>query len=249
MRPICFFDLETTGVDTKTDRIVEICIIKVLETGDRISKTRRINPGIPIPKEASEIHGIYDKDVKDEPLFEKVGKSLLEFITGCDMAGYNSNRFDVPLLHNEFQRSGLYWDLADVCLLDMNNIYKINETRHLTDAMKFYCNRDHNDAHAAEADVIATIDVFEGQKEMYDLPEDRKELETYCNYGRERVGISGHFAKDEEGNLIINFGKYKGDKATDHLDYISWMLSKDFPTDTVAICEDIMENNNDPLHF
>ncbi len=156
-RPLAFFDLETTGTMVATDRIVEISIVKLMPDGKREVKTRRLNPEMPIPLEASLIHGIYDDDVKDEPTFKQVGKSLAQFLTNCDLAGYNSNRFDVPLLMEEFLRADIPFDLENRQLVDVQNIFHKMEQRTLVAAYKFYCQKDLTQAHSAQADTEATL--------------------------------------------------------------------------------------------
>ncbi len=167
-RPIVFFDLETTGVDASKDRIVEISMIKVMPDGTEDTRTRRINPGMPIPAEATAVHGITDADVADEPKFAQVAKSLEEFIRGCDFGGFNSNRFDLPLLVEEFMRAGLSVDLKRRKFIDVQNIFHKKEQRTLVAAYKFYCDKELEDAHSAEADTRATYEVLKAQLDRYD---------------------------------------------------------------------------------
>ena len=155
-RPIIFFDLETTGVDTSKDRIVEISMIKIMPDGEEIVKTRRINPGMPIPPEATAIHGISDADVADQPLFAQVAKSLEQFVRGCDFGGFNSNRFDLPMLVEEFMRAGIDVDFKRRKFIDVQNIFHKKEQRTLVAAYKFYCDKELEGAHSAEADTRAT---------------------------------------------------------------------------------------------
>lgn len=240
IKPICFFDLETTGTDTANDRIVEVCIVKTFPylpygSQDEI-KTRRINPGVPIPKQASDVHGITDEAVKDCPAFAQVAKGILEFIQGCDIAGYNSNMFDVPMLYNEFTRAGLIWDYTGINFIDVANIFKRKEERTLTRAYQFFCGKELNNAHSAEADVLATKEVFFAQIEKYqDLPKSIKEISIYSNYDREIVDITGRFVKDSEGDYVFNFGKNKGKKAKNDLEYCQWILGAGFPHDATEI--------------
>ena len=181
-KPIVFFDLEATGINVMRDRIVEICVIKI-EPGDkRTVKTRLINPGIPIPAEATAIHGISNEDIKNEPSFKQVSKSFFEFLEGCDLSGYNLLRFDIPMLTEEFKRCGLTFSTKDCKVIDVQRIFHKREPRDLSAAVKFYCNRNHEDAHGSEPDAQATIDVLEGQLEKYtDLPRTVDELDEYCN--------------------------------------------------------------------
>lgn len=241
-RPLCFIDLEATGLDRENDRIVEIAVCKVHPDGTREVKTRRINPGIPIPAQASEVHGITDVDVENEPTFEKLAPGLIKFIENCDFAGYNSNAYDFPMLYNHFMRSGIHWDYTKFRMIDVGNIFKRKEERTLTAAYKFFCEKELEDAHSAEADILATVDVFEAQLERYeDLPADLEELQLYCNYDKPILDISGKFTTDADGDIVFNFGAKRGTKAKDDLSYVSWMLSKDFAPDTLKICSDLID--------
>jgi len=243
-KPIVFFDLETTGVDVENDRIVEIAILKVFPDGSKENKTKLINPTIPIPAGASEVHGITDEEVKDKSTFKQVAKSIFEYIEGCDLCGFNSNKFDVPLLFNEFVRAGIYLDYSSINLIDVGNIFKINEQRTLSAGYKFYCGKDLDDAHSAEVDINATYEIFVAQLEKYsELPQNLKDLAIYSNYGNEILDLSGKFTKDDEGNIILTFGKHRGKKASDHLDFLQWMLKASFPPDTCKICNQILTNN------
>lgn len=240
-RPLCFFDLETTGTDVSHDRIVEIAVVKVDIDGTETEKVARLNPGIPIPKEASDVHGITDDMVKDCPSFVSISKSLLALIDGCDIAGYNSNRFDVPILANSFQRAGLRWKWNEVHLIDVCNIYKIREERTLSAAMKFYCGVDHDEAHGALPDAKATKDIFAQQLKKYpDLPKNLSELALYSNYGKEIVDLDGKFSKDKDGDIIFNFGQHKGKKAKTEKGFLMWMVNKaDFSPDTKRVANEL----------
>lgn len=245
-RPIVFVDLETTGTNTSTDRIVEISICKLHPNEDREIKTRRVNPDYPIPVSASEVHGIKYEDVKDEPVFKLLAKGIYEFISGCDFAGFNSNRFDVPLLFAEFERSGIVWDYSDVNFIDVGTIFVRCEPRTLSAAAKFYLGRDIENAHSAEADITATVDVFFAQIEKYpDLPKTVTEMATYSNYDKPILDLSGWFAHDESGAIIFAKGKNKGLRAIDNRDYVDWMRYKcvnpPMPTDVKNICDKILK--------
>lgn len=243
-RPIAFIDIEATGISRESDRIVEISICKLHPNGTREVKTRRINPEIPIPAGATEIHGISDDDVANESTFKDVSKSLLAFIAGCDLGGYNSNSFDFPMLFNEFLRAGIYWNYKVHRFIDAGNIFKIQEQRTLTAAYKFYCGKDLEGAHGAEADINATVDVFLAQLERYeDVPGDIEQLHLFCNYGKPILDLSGKFTYDESNNIIFNFGPKKGLKAEDHLDFVEWMVSRDFPQDTMQVCYQLLNYN------
>ena len=205
-----FFDLETTGTDTSRDRIVEISMVKVSPSGDKEIKTRRINPEMPIPAEASAVHHITDEDVKDCPTFKQIAKSLKAFMEGCDFGGFNSNRFDLPLLVEEFLRAGVDVDFRNRRYIDVQNIFHKKEERTLVAAYRFYCDKDLTAAHSAEADTLATYEVLLGQLERYDdLENDVDFLATYSSRG-ETADFAGRIAYNEEGKEIFTFGKYKG---------------------------------------
>ncbi len=240
-RPIAFFDLEATGLDKEKDRIVEIGICKLFPDGSRESKTKRINPGIPIPKQSSDIHGITDDMVKDCPTFSQLAKGLLEYLEGCDIGGYNSNSYDLPMLYNHFLREGINWDYHSFFKIDAGNIFKIKEARTLSAAVKFYCNRDMENAHNAGADIDETVNVFLAQLERYDdLPDTLEELELFCNYDKKFLDLSGKFTFDDDGDVVFNFGPERGKKAVENLSLVNWILGKDFSTDTKNICRDIL---------
>lgn len=242
VRPVCFFDLETTGVDVEKDFIVEISVLKILVDGTEDTRTMLINPGVPIPAEATAIHGITDDMVKDKPTFVAISKSLLQHIKDCDIVGFNSNRFDVPMLYFMFDRVGLVWDWKAVNLIDVRNIFIQKEERTLTAGVKFYLGRDHSAAHSAEADVVATKEILIHQLFWYeDLPKDFKELALYSNYGKEIIDMAGKFLKNEAGEIVFNFGAHKGKVATTEKQYLQWMLNKgDFNKDTKAVVSKLL---------
>lgn len=238
-RPIIFLDLETTGVDTAKDRIVEISMIKVFPDGTEDVKTRRINPEMPIPAESSKIHQIYDEDVKDCPTFKAISKSLQTFIEGCDFAGYNSNKFDIPVLVEEFLRSGIDIDIKKRKFIDVQNIFHRMEQRTLVAAYKFYCDKDLTDAHSAEADTKATYEVLKAQIERYEeLENDVEALAEFSARGQ-NVDFAGRIVYDEAGEEVFNFGKHKGRKVADVFrdepSYYSWMMNGEFPLYTKRI--------------
>ncbi len=235
-KPIIFFDLETTGINLMSDRIVEISLIKVMPNGEEIEKTRRINPGIPIPEEASKVHGIYDEDVASCPSFKQIAKDLANIFTGCDIAGFNSNRFDVPMLDQELRRAGIKFDFSKARFIDVQTIFHKREPRNLIAAYKFYCGKDLTDAHSANADTRATYEVLMAQYDRYgDLPTDMAELSEYSGF-HHCVDLMGRLIYDEQGREVINFGKYKGCVAADVLrkdpGYYSWILQGDFSENT-----------------
>jgi DNA polymerase-3 subunit epsilon len=235
-RPIAFFDLETTGVNLSTDRIIEVAIIKILPDGTRQVKRKLLNPGIPIPPETTAIHGITDEMVKDAPSFKQCGNELKQFIENCDMGGYNSNRFDIPILMEEFLRAGMEVDLSACRMVDVQHIFYKMEPRTLTAAYKYYCDKELIDAHSAEADVNATIDVFMSQIERY--PQMGNSLDSILAViGEDKVvDYARRFIFDEKGVEVFNFGKHKGRPVVDVLkaepQYYDWMIRGDFPLHT-----------------
>lgn len=241
-RPIVFLDIEATGLSTETDRIVELAMCKIMPDNTRITKCYRYNPGMPIPPATTEIHGISDEDVKDKPFFHQHAKGISEFIAGCDLAGFNSNRFDVPMLYTELARAQIFLDYQSINLLDVGNIFKIKEPRTLEAAVKFYCDKELENAHSAEADILGTVEVFLGQLEKYqDLPQNMAELALFSNYGSPILDLQGKFTRNPEGVILLNFGKYKGEPAADHPDFLDWMVNKaTFPRDTVEVAMGIL---------
>jgi DNA polymerase-3 subunit epsilon len=197
---------------------------------------RKINPEMPIPANAAAIHGITDEMVKDCPTFKQVARGILDFISGCDIGGYNSNYYDVPLLYMEFFRAGLTWDYAGIRFVDAAVIFKRKEERTLTKAYQVFCGKQLENAHSAEADVMATMEVFFAQLEKYtDLPESLDEIDRYCNYDMARVDLTGRFTIDADGDFVFNFGKNKGFKARNDLQYCQWILGAGFPPDATEI--------------
>lgn len=237
--PLVFFDLETTGTNINTDRIVEICYLKVYPNGNEESKTLRINPGMPIPESASAVHGIYDKDVADCPTFKEVATNIARDLEGCDLAGFNSNRFDVPLLAEEFIRAGVDIDLNRHKLIDVQVIYHKMEQRTLSAAYKFYCGKNLEDAHSAAADTHATYEVLKSQLDFYpELQNDVQYLSDFSNFSR-NVDFAGRMIYDDNGVEIFNFGKYKGMSVVEVLkrdpSYYSWIQNNDFALNTKAM--------------
>ncbi|MCH5334657.1 MAG: 3'-5' exonuclease [Alistipes sp.] len=242
-RPIVFFDLETTGVDTSKDRVVEISMVKVMPDGEEIVRTRKINPGMHIPEEATAIHGITDDDVKDCPSFAQIAKSLSQFIEGCDFGGFNSNRFDLPMLVEEFMRAGIEVNFKRRKFIDVQNIFHKKEQRTLTAAYKFYCGKDLADAHSAEADTLATYEVLKAQLDRYpDLDNDVDSLAEYSARG-ETVDYAGRIVYDDKGVEVFAFGKYKGRSVTEIFSlepsYYDWMMKGDFPLYTKKVITEL----------
>lgn len=243
-RPIIFFDLETTGVDTSRDRIVEISLAKIMPDGEEIVRTRRINPTIPIPAEASAIHHITDEDVKDCPTFRQIAKSLKSFMEGCDFGGFNSNRFDLPLLVEEFMRAGVDINFRNRKYIDVQNIFHKKEERTLVAAYRFYCNKELGDAaHGAEADTMATYEVLKAQLDRYpDLENDVEFLSKYSTRN-ETADFAGRIIFNDKGEEVFSFGKYKGQSvekifASDP-SYYDWMMNGDFPQYTKKVITEI----------
>lgn len=235
--PLVFFDLETTGTNINTDRIVEICYLKIYPNGNEESKTLRINPDMHIPQEASAIHGIYDEDVKDCPTFKDVAKKIAADIEGCDLAGFNSNRFDIPVLAEEFLRAEVDIDLMKRKFVDVQVIYHKLEQRTLSAAYKFYCDKSLEDAHTAEADTRATYEVLKAQLDRYPevLENDVTFLSNYSCYTK-NVDFAGRIVYNDQGVEVFNFGKYKGISVKEILQkdpgYYSWILQGDFTLNT-----------------
>ncbi len=238
-KPLCTFDLETTGTNISKDRIVEICILKVNPDASRETKTWIVNPEMLIPKESSAIHGITDEKVKDAPTFREIAPKIQEMISGCDLAGFNSNRFDVPLLAEEFLRVGLDFDLSKIKLVDAQTIFHKMEQRNLTAAYKFYCKKDLENAHSAEADVLATFEVLDAQVAHYeDLPNDIAGLSEF-SFHNKFADLAGMIHFDENNQEIFGFGKYKGQNVKEvfqkDLGYYAWIQNADFPLYTKKI--------------
>lgn len=239
-KPLVFFDLETTGTNIAHDRIVEISLLKIYPDGTEEVKTRRINPQMPIPAEATAIHHITDEDVKDCPSFKQVAKSLATLIEGCDLAGFNSSRFDIPMLAEEFLRSGVEIDFSKRTLVDVQIIFHRKEERTLKAAYKFYCDKNLEDAHSAEADTRATYEVLKAQIERYpDLQNDIESLSKEYSSYQNNVDLAGRIVRDDKGEEVFNFGKHKGKPVREVLrnepSFYSWMMEADFPLNTKQV--------------
>lgn len=237
--PIIFFDLETTGVDIMSDRIVELSLIKVYPNGTEEVKSRRLNPERPIPAEATKVHGITDDDVKDAPTFKQVAKDLARIFEGCDVAGFNSNRFDIPLLEEEFLRAGVDFDFSKRRFIDVQTIFHKMEQRTLIAAYKFYCGKDLTDAHSAEADTRATYEVLKAQLDRYpDLKNDVAFLSEFSSHNK-NVDLAGRIIYNDDKVEIFNFGKHKGKPVEEVLkkepSYYGWMMQGDFPLNTKKV--------------
>lgn len=238
-KPLCIFDLETTGTNIGKDRIVEICILKVNPDTSRESKTWLINPEMPIPVEASAVHGIYDKDVENAPTFKEAAPKIMEMLSGADLGGFNSNRFDVPLLAEELLRAGMDFDLSKFKLIDAQVIFHKMEPRNLTAAYKFYCGKDLEGAHSAEADTLATFEVIDAQVGKYEeLPKDINGLSEF-SFHNKFADLAGFIAFNENKEEIFTFGKYKGQSVKEvfqkDIGYFGWIQNADFPLYTKKI--------------
>ncbi len=238
-KPLIFFDLETTGLDITKDRIVQIAILKVFPDGKEISQSWIVNPSVPIPVNASKIHGIYDKDVQGKPLFQEIAKELAAIFHGADIAGYNSNKFDIPLLAEEFIRAETDIDLKKNRFVDVQVIFFKMEQRTLRAAYQFYCERDLVNAHSADADTKATYEILQAQLERYNnLTNDIGKLSDFTTQGKS-ADFAGRIVYNEAGVEIFNFGKHKGKPVVDILKeepgYYSWMMNGDFPLYTKKV--------------
>ncbi len=238
-KPLCIFDLETTGTNVGKDRIVEICILKINPDASRESKTWLVNPEMPIPAESSAIHGISDEDVTGAPIFKEIAPKIVEMIAGADLGGFNSNRFDVPLLAEELLRAGFDFDLSKIRLVDAQTIYHKKEPRNLSAAYRFYCGKDLENAHSAEADVLATFEVLDAQVAHYeDIPNEITGL-SEISYHNKFADLAGFIGYDAEGDETFHFGKYKGKKVTEVFrkdpGYYGWIQNADFPLYTKKI--------------
>lgn len=234
-KPLAFIDLETTGVNLGTDRVVEIAIVKILTDNSQTVKRKLINPGMPIPKASSDLHGITDEMVKDAPSFKQVAQELKQILDGCDLAGYNSNRFDIPLLVEEFLRAGVEFDMKGRRMLDVQQIFYKMEPRTLSAAYQFYCGKTLDGAHSASVDAGATFEILQSQLQRYES------LGTTIDSILKSVGEDPivDFARRfvwENGVEVFNFGKFKGKPVADVLrsepQYYDWMMKGDFPQHT-----------------
>lgn len=246
-KPLAFFDLETTGINVAKDRIIEICVVKAMPNGETVSKSQRVNPGIPIPLESSLIHGIYDDDIKDAPPFKAIARTFAQFMEGCDLAGFNSNRFDVPLLVEEFLRANVDFDMKNRRMVDAQRIFHLMEPRNLSAAYRFYCNKELIGAHGAEADTIASFEVLNAQVQRYkgmvaktDSGQDvvfENDIDMLHSLtANNNVDLAGRIITNDKGEEVFNFGKHKGLPVLDVLkkepSFYDWILKGEFPLDT-----------------
>lgn len=251
---IVFFDLETTGLNIVNDRIVEISLLKVTPNGNEEQRTLRVNPEMHIPDEASKVHGIYDEDVKDCPTFKQIAADIAKFIEGCDLGGYNSNRFDIPMLAEEFARAEINIDLKRKLTIDVQTIFMKMEQRTLSAAYKFYCNKNLDDAHSASADTSATYQVLKAQLERYSdtLQNDMNFLHQFTNQSKS-VDYAGYIVMNEKGEECFNFGKHKGKTVTEVLtkepSYYQWVMNAEFPLYTKKVLTEIHLRNSNLKNF
>lgn len=250
-RPIVFFDLETTGVNIGTDRIVEISCVKVHPDGTHTEYVQRVNPEMPIPAAATAVHHISDADVRDCPRFRDLAGKLMAAFEGCDIAGFNSNKFDIPLLMAEFARVGMNFSLAGRRLVDVQTIYHRLEQRTLSAAYRFYCGKNLEDAHSALADTMATYEVLMAQLDRYDeTPEFGNDIDKLARFSIQggNMDLAGRIGRGQDGEPVFNFGKYKGQKVADvfrkESSYYRWMMQGDFPKDTKDIITSIFVKIN-----
>ncbi|MFS4417650.1 exonuclease domain-containing protein [Maribacter sp. 2307ULW6-5] len=245
-RPICFFDLETTGTNVAKDRIVEMAILKVYPNGNKESKTWLVNPEMHIPEEVVAVHGISNEKVANEPTFKELSKEIYGMIKDSDLGGFNSDRFDIPLLAEELLRAGVDFDMKKSHSVDVQTIFHKMEKRTLAAAYAFYCNKDLANAHSAEADTLATYEVLLSQLDRY--PELENNVKKLSEFSRRKdaVDFAGFIARNEEGEEIFTFGKHKGQKVLDVLErepgYFGWMLNADFPLYTKKVLTQIKLN-------
>lgn len=242
-KPVVFFDIESTGTNIAKDRIIEIAFLKVYPDGSQETKIQKVNPEMHIPEESTAFHGIKDEDVKDSPTFKQVAKDIANLIEGCDLAGYNSNKFDIPMLAEEFLRADVDIDLKKHRAIDVQVIFHKKEQRTLAAAYKFYCKKDLVNAHTAEADTNATYEILNAQLEHYDdLPTDVDSLSKYSAHNK-NVDFAGRIVYNSKKEEVFNFGKYKNQRVEDVLSkdpgYYGWMMKGDFPLYTKKVLTNI----------
>jgi len=246
-RPLAVFDIESTGLNKKTDRIIDLAIVRIHPGGEQDAHAFRVNPERPIPKDSSDVHGITDEDVKDAPTFRDIAPRVAELLHDCDFAGFNVLRYDAPLLLEEFARVGVPFSMEGRRILDAQRIFHIKEPRDLSAALQYYCGEMHLSAHGAMDDVLATVRVLDAQFQRYDdLPQDLNELDALCNpRDPDRADAEGKI-KWQDGELIINFGQKQGAKlkelALNDRGYLEWILKKDFSDDTKDLVRNALQN-------
>lgn len=238
-KAICFFDLETTGINISKDRIVEIAVLKVFPDGQEESKTWKVNPGMPIPQEVTDIHGISDADVADAPTFKEIAKDVYNMIKDSDLGGFNSNRFDIPLLAEEMLRADVDFDMKSTLAVDVQTIFHKMEQRTLSAAYKFYCGKDLENAHSAAADTLATYEVLKAQVERYEELENSTKFLSEFSSRKQFADFAGFIAFNKAGEECFAFGKHKNKRVLDVLNdepgYFGWLLNADFPLYTKKV--------------
>jgi DNA polymerase III subunit epsilon len=242
-RPVVFLDLETTGINVSTDRIVEISLLRIDIKGNEEWMTTRVNPGVPIPPKSTSIHGITDSDVASAPSFKEIAKNVAAFMEGCDLAGYNAVKFDIPVLAEEFLRVNIDFDFTRRRYVDPQIIFYKKEQRTLEAAYQFYCKKTLKNAHSAKADTEATYEVLKAQLDRYpDLENDMEKLSTYSAFNN-NADFAGRIIIDENGKEVFNFGRYKGrvveEIFSEDPSYYSWMMNGDFPLYTKKVLTEI----------
>lgn len=243
-KPIIFFDLETTGTDHVKDRVIELALVKIMPDGSKDHYVKRVNPCMAIPPESTAIHHITDADVAQAPTFKQIAHQLYEWMKHCDLAGYNSNKFDIPMLAEEFLRAGINVDFTERNMIDVQQIFFKMETRTLSAAYRFYCDKPLEDAHSAMADVAATIEILESQLDRYpDLPNEVAALHVFTAGGEEMVDYARRIVL-KDGHPVFNFGKHKGKRVTDVFlsepQYYDWMMNADFTLHTKQKISEIL---------
>ncbi|WP_075343076.1 3'-5' exonuclease [Tenacibaculum agarivorans] len=249
-KPLVFFDLETTGINIATDRIVEISILKIFPNGTQESKTWLVNPEIEISEQATAVHGITNEKVVNEPTFKELAEKINEMIADADLAGFNSNRFDIPLLAEELLRAGIDFDMENRKAVDVQVIFHKKEQRTLSAGYKFYCGKDLEDAHSAEADTMATYEILKAQLDKYDDIENSVEVLSEFSSHTKRADFAGFILFDDNEQEIFSFGKYKGRTVEEVLKenpgYNSWIQQADFPLYTKKVLRQIKERMSGP---
>jgi DNA polymerase-3 subunit epsilon len=246
-KPLVVFDLETTGINTSKDRIVELYMIKVQPDGSRTDLYQRYNPEIPIPPEITAIHGISDADVANEPVFKDKANELNQFLLNCDFAGFNSNKFDFPMLVEEFYRAGIDFEVSKRKFIDAQKIFHLMEPRNLSAAFKFYCSKDLDNAHSAKADTEATWEIIQSQLDKYTNLEPNIEYLHKFSGQNNLADLAGRLVYNDKQEVVFNFGKHKGKRVEDvfktDYGYYDWMMQGDFPLQTKKVLTQIKLNS------